>query len=46
MRLAKSLGKIFEDDPEHWGEYDMTIGTSERGKNICKVPFKQFKHAL
>ena len=28
LRLAKSLGKIFEDVPEHWGEYDMTIGTS------------------
>ena len=46
LRLAKSLGKIFEDVPEHWGEYDMTIGTSERGKNIDNVPFKPFKHAL
>lgn len=45
VRLAGSLSGIFENCP--FGEtYDLTIGTSERGKNVDEVSIKQFNHLL
>jgi len=46
VRLASSLSKVFEDLPDEWGEYDLTVGTSERGKSIDAQRHKPFKHGL
>ena len=46
VRLADSLSKVFEDLPDEWGEYDLTIGTSERGKSVDQTRHKPFKHCL
>ena len=46
VRLASSLSKVFEDLPDEWGEYDLTVGTSERGASIDTQRHKPFKHGL
>ncbi|XP_010876621.1 putative methyltransferase C9orf114 homolog [Esox lucius] len=45
VRLASSLSKVFTECP-HKGGYDLTIGTSERGKDVDKVAVSPFKHML
>jgi len=45
VRLADSLGQVFMHSP--WeGNYDLIIGTSERGSNIKKMPPQKAKHYM
>ena len=42
VRLASCLGEVFQASP-HTGGYDLTIGTSERGKDVGQVELPKFK---
>lgn len=44
-RLASSLGAVFSDSP-YEGGYDLTIGTSERGKSVDNFALPKFRHML
>uniref|UniRef100_A0A914WCT5 Uncharacterized protein n=1 Tax=Plectus sambesii TaxID=2011161 RepID=A0A914WCT5_9BILA len=43
VRVASSLGGVFKDGPY---EYDMLMGTSERGQSVDEVEVPNFKHGL
>ncbi|XP_043085808.1 putative methyltransferase C9orf114 homolog [Puntigrus tetrazona] len=45
VRLASCLGAVFTECPYKDG-YDLTVGTSERGKNADHVTLRPFKHML
>lgn len=44
-RLASSLGAVFSDSP-YEGGYDLTIGTSERGKNVDDFALPKFRFVI
>lgn len=45
VRLAGSLGQVFMHSP--WDDnYDLIIGTSERGTSVKKVKPQKFKHVM
>jgi predicted SPOUT superfamily RNA methylase MTH1 len=46
VRLAERLGDVFSQGL--YGQYDLILGTSERGENMCHADFKlpEYKHAL
>ncbi|EDW74506.1 uncharacterized protein Dwil_GK21364 [Drosophila willistoni] len=43
VRIAHSLSEIFTKSPYDSG-YDVTLGTSDRGKNVHEVPAKSFSY--
>lgn len=45
VRLASCLSAVFSESPYKDG-YDVTIGTSERGRNLDQTPLSPFKHLL
>ncbi|KAK9954965.1 hypothetical protein ABG768_014875 [Culter alburnus] len=45
VRLASCLSAVFTECP-YKGGYDLTIGTSEKGKNADHVTLSPFKHML
>ncbi|XP_055943451.1 putative methyltransferase C9orf114 [Argiope bruennichi] len=45
VRLAKGLNAVFSESP-YKGGYDLTIGTSDKGKNVDTVEIPKFKHLL
>ncbi|KAK2819352.1 hypothetical protein Q5P01_024913 [Channa striata] len=45
VRLASCLSAVFTESP-YKEEYDLTIGTSERGTNIDQIKLSPFKHVL
>lgn len=44
-RLASSLGAVFTDSP-YDGGYDLTIGTSERGKSVDNFALPKFRFVI
>lgn len=45
VRLAKSLAEVVSECPYDRG-YDLTIGTSDRGKDFNTINFDKFRHCL
>ncbi|CAL1567745.1 unnamed protein product [Knipowitschia caucasica] len=45
VRLASCLSAVFTESPYKDG-YDLTIGTSERGRSLDQTPLTPFKHLL
>ncbi|KAL0965173.1 hypothetical protein UPYG_G00277760 [Umbra pygmaea] len=45
VRLAASLSRVFTESPYKDG-YDLTIGTSEKGKDVDQTVISPFKHML
>ncbi|KAJ7988260.1 hypothetical protein DPEC_G00321740 [Dallia pectoralis] len=45
VRLASSLSKVLTECP-HKGGYDLTIGTSEKGKDVDQMEVSSFRHML
>ncbi|VDP53641.1 unnamed protein product [Soboliphyme baturini] len=42
VRFARTFSKVFSECPYADG-YDLTVGTSERGKNLDHVEFPSFR---
>lgn len=45
VRMASCLGDVFKDSP-YEGGYDLTVGTSERGKSVDNFQMPHFRHLL
>ena len=45
VRLAKTFGEVFSGNP-FGGKYDLTVGTSENGRNVDDVLIEPFQHSL
>ncbi|XP_014282266.1 putative methyltransferase C9orf114 homolog [Halyomorpha halys] len=45
VRLAERLSDVFIDSP-YGGEYDLTIGTSDKGDPVSTFTVPEFEHAL